>query len=100
MRAIALADYDNDGDRDIAVANSNAPVRLLRNDSTPGNIIFSLVWSAPTSDYSNDVAWGDVDNDGDLDLAVANEGISRLYKKRWRHAQQRQQHQCRKHQSA
>jgi subtilisin-like proprotein convertase family protein len=79
VRAIALADYDKDGDLDIAIANSNAPLRLFRNDSSVGNIVFTLVWSSATSDYSNDVAWGDVDGDGDLDLAVANEGISHLY---------------------
>jgi subtilisin-like proprotein convertase family protein len=79
VRGMALADYDNDGDLDIAVASSDAPVRLFRNDSSPGNIVFTLVWSASTSDYSNDVAWGDVNGDGFLDLAVANEGISKLY---------------------
>ena len=36
-RASAVADYDNDGDPDIAVSNSGGPLQLLRNDGTHGN---------------------------------------------------------------
>ena len=36
-RGSAVADYDNDGDPDIAVSNSNGPLQLLRNDGTHGN---------------------------------------------------------------
>jgi hypothetical protein len=32
-----VADYDNDGDPDIAVSNSGGPLRLLRNDGAHGN---------------------------------------------------------------
>ena len=34
---IAAADYDNDGDTDILVTNSNGPAVLLRNDGTTAN---------------------------------------------------------------
>ncbi|EFO80257.1 proprotein convertase P [Oscillochloris trichoides DG-6] len=41
----------------------------------------SLTWLAATSQQSRAVAWGDVDGDGDLDLAVANYGQpSRVYR--------------------
>ena len=36
-RGSATADYDNDGDIDIAVSNSGGPLELLRNDGTHGN---------------------------------------------------------------
>ena len=36
---LAVADYDNDGDLDIAVSNSGGPLELLRNDGTHGNWI-------------------------------------------------------------
>ncbi|HKF45427.1 MAG TPA: CRTAC1 family protein [Thermoanaerobaculia bacterium] len=38
-RGSAVADYDNDGDVDIAVSNSGQPLELLRNDGTHGNWI-------------------------------------------------------------
>jgi hypothetical protein len=38
-RGSALADYDNDGDLDIAVSNSGGPLELLRNDGKHGGWI-------------------------------------------------------------
>src|SRR5262249_45239731 len=36
-RGSAVADYDNDGDLDVAVSNSGGPLQLLRNDSGKGH---------------------------------------------------------------
>ncbi|HTY42896.1 MAG TPA: CRTAC1 family protein [Thermoanaerobaculia bacterium] len=36
-RGSAIADYDNDGDPDIAVSNSGGPLQLLRNDGAHGH---------------------------------------------------------------
>jgi hypothetical protein len=38
-RGSAVADFDNDGDLDIAVSNSGGPLELLRNDGAHGNWI-------------------------------------------------------------
>ncbi|MFH1725394.1 MAG: FG-GAP-like repeat-containing protein [Elusimicrobiota bacterium] len=71
-RGIAWGDYDNDGDLDLAVANTSGEDEyLLRND---GGGAFTKVVLTGTGGDSESVAWGDYDNDGDLDLAVANRG--------------------------
>ena len=42
-RGSAVADYDNDGDIDIAVSNSGGPLQLLRNDGKHGSWIGFLL---------------------------------------------------------
>ncbi|MFN0127869.1 MAG: FG-GAP-like repeat-containing protein [Verrucomicrobiales bacterium] len=76
----ALGDYDNDGDIDLFVANgSSYPTRdegqanfLYRND---GGGAFTRVMESPVATdigQSLGATWGDYDNDGWLDLFVAN----------------------------
>lgn len=76
-RAGSWADYDNDGDLDLFVANYGVP-RLYRNDGS----IFSDVELDPTASYNAYCsAWADYDKDGDLDLFVGNfNGQDRLYR--------------------
>lgn len=66
-------DYDNDGDPDLFVANAvNENNFLYRNE---GAGIFTRVVSGPVvtdGGASFGSSWSDVDNDGDLDLFVAN----------------------------
>ncbi|MCJ7577182.1 MAG: FG-GAP-like repeat-containing protein [candidate division Zixibacteria bacterium] len=80
---VAWGDYENDGDLDLFLAKGDGttrgPNRLLRNDgggvfvdATSGALTDSGLWSGSTL--------GDFDNDGDLDLYVANlQGANRLF---------------------
>jgi serine protease len=66
-------DYDNDGDLDLFVAVSWSLLsdKLFRND---GAGVFTDVTPVPMQnwDYTSGAAWGDYDNDGDLDLFAVN----------------------------
>jgi hypothetical protein len=79
---VAWGDYDNDGDFDLFVAEAYSSVnRLLRND---GGGVFTNVSTpviAPAGENCVSAQWGDYDNDGDLDLFVANfDGANHLFR--------------------
>src|SRR5947209_3997098 len=75
--AAAWGDYDNDGNLDLFIPNLGQKSFLYRN---LGNGAFTKV---TTGSIANDIAssiacgWADYDNDGFLDLLVANRGGQR-----------------------
>lgn len=70
--AVAWADYDNDGDLDFLLTGQEAEpdfdpvIRIYRNDG--GTFVDAGATLHPVMDGA--VAWGDYDNDGDVDLAL------------------------------
>ena len=72
VRSVALGDLDDDGDLDIATGSASGEdfeVIAWRNDGTP----FSGLWTpndvGAGTDHVTSVALGDLDEDGDLDVA-------------------------------
>ncbi len=79
----AWGDYDNDGDLDILLAGitesfSGSPVgAVYRNDGNNNFVDSNMPIPAV---MSGSVAWGDYDNDGDLDILITGSGVAEIYR--------------------
>ena len=72
---VAWGDLDGDGDQDLVFGNYGQANQVYRNDTTElGWPVFTLIWESADAQNTQDVALGDFDLDGDLDLLVANQG--------------------------
>lgn len=74
---VVWGDYDDDGDQDLYVANDEMPNYLFRNDGTGQFTEVGLLTGVALSldgrvQGGMGVAFGDADNDADLDLVVTN----------------------------
>ena len=83
---VAFGDYDNDGDVDIYISNADTATlklgihnRLWENDGQGHFVDVSVARGVDNRrGLGRGVSWGDYDNDGDIDLLVANMRASAL----------------------
>jgi len=83
--SVAWGDYDNDGDLDILLTGDSGSGFLSRVYRNDGAGVFTDISAGITGVCYSSVAWGDYDNDGDLDILLTGytsgfEGISRVYR--------------------
>jgi hypothetical protein len=82
--SVAWGDYDNDGDLDILLtgyfSSTSRIAKIYRNDGG----IFTDIGAALAGVYDSSVAWGDYDNDGDLDILLTgytgSTSIAKIYR--------------------
>ncbi|HTK82221.1 MAG TPA: FG-GAP-like repeat-containing protein, partial [Bacteroidota bacterium] len=82
--SVAWGDYDNDGDLDFAICgwlnDSTNITKIYRND---GGGVFTDIDANLPGVWWGSVAWGDVDNDGKLDLLITGGEGPQLYGSRY-----------------
>ena len=79
-QAGAWADFDNDGDLDLYIANEKFPSQLFRNEGNGRFTEIARLAGVTNDRFAKGAAWGDYDNDRYPDLYVSNvEGENRLY---------------------
>lgn len=84
--SVAWGDYDRDGDLDLAIAGQSDVVSFTRMTTIYRNDggTFSSSGAGIPGVNNGSLAWGDYDNDGDLDLAIAgwtgSVRITRIYR--------------------
>jgi len=75
----AWGDYDNDGDLDLLIAGYTGSANIVELYKNNGDNTFTKTTNTFAVNTLYDAAWGDYDNDGDLDLLLASTLNSKLY---------------------
>jgi hypothetical protein len=81
-QGVSAVDIDNDGDIDLAEAKWDPPSTIYLNDGFGNFRDAGEEWGLPQTSFieDNGMTFADVDNDGDLDLAVVGSQKVVLYK--------------------
>lgn len=74
VRSVSWVDYDNDGDKDLfVVSDTSNGSKLFNRDANNNFINVTVAAGLPIDNLdTHSVSWGDIDNDGCLDLYMSN----------------------------
>ena len=81
-QSMAFGDYDNDGDLDLFLANRASPLKLFQNDGHGMFTDMSNETGFNQSVLAYGANWGDLDQDGYLDLFLTTLGSNYVF---WNH---------------
>jgi len=74
--SIKAGDLDGDGKPDLIITLENSnKLAILRNNSSPGSIVFAAEMDFPAGNEPSTIAPGDLDGDGRIDLSIHNRFI-------------------------
>lgn len=72
-KQVIWVDYDNDGDKDLFVTSNTSGNKLYKNNGNSNFEDITLTSGLPTANLkTSGVSWGDINNDGFLDLFLSN----------------------------
>ncbi|MEP2935726.1 MAG: FG-GAP-like repeat-containing protein [Gilvibacter sp.] len=77
-KAVVWVDFDNDGDKDLFVSSPEAPNQFYRNDDFVFTDITASAGLPTTAVFTHSASWGDYDNDGFLDVFLANKDLDMI----------------------
>ncbi|MBT8273239.1 MAG: VCBS repeat-containing protein [Bacteroidia bacterium] len=76
-KQINWVDFDNDGDKDLYVTSDTDGNRLYENDGDMNFLDITINAGLSTAnEFTYGASWGDIDNDGYLDLYICNRDIT------------------------
>ena len=83
--SVDWGDYNNDGYLDILLTGDSGPIQISKIYRNNGNNTFTELTETPITGISHgSVAWGDYDNDGDLDILLTGHSsygsIAKIYR--------------------
>ncbi|MDT0557542.1 FG-GAP-like repeat-containing protein [Ichthyenterobacterium sp. W332] len=75
-KSTTWVDIDNDGDKDLYVTTDNEGNKLFENDGNLGLTDITSTSGLPTGNlYTYGASWGEIDNDGYLDVFISNRRV-------------------------
>ena len=82
--SVAWGDYDNDSDLDILITGSGTAGSVSKIYRNENNGVFTDINASLESVENGSVAWGDYDNDSDIDILITGSGtagsVSKIYR--------------------